>query len=400
MLQKLLVSFVIVLCCQNVESADSHWVKKTLTKNFFSEGASVADIDLDGHLDLISGFKWWRGPDFDESFEYREGQAFDPKGYSDHFFSFCADVNGDDRTDVVRIGFPGQNAVAYLNPQTPSENHRWNSFVLADQVANESPVMVDLIEGGLPELVCSRAGAFGYYQSTSDNPLDPWTWFSVTEGNVTAIPFGHGLGVGDVDGDGKLDVVDPTRWWRQPGIIDGKTLWKPEVWALEPYGSGGAQILIQDVDRDGLHDVITSHHAHGYGLSWFEQKLSEDGKRRFRRHPILGDKASDNAFGVVFSQLHALALSDIDDDGYLDVVTGKRWWAHGGNDPGGDQSPVLYWFSGAPSDQGDHLFKPTLVDDDSGVGTEVVVADLNGDGRVDIVSSSKRGISIHFQGSR
>ena len=270
------------------------------------------------------------------------------------------------------------------------------SHDIADQVSNESPAFVDLVEGGLPELVCSRDGAFGYYQAGAD-ATQPWKWHAVSAGGVTHKPFGHGLGVGDVDGDGRLDVLDPTRWWRQPESDKLDQQWEENVWSLERYGGGGAQILVHDFDGDGLNDIITSLNAHGYGLAWFAQKRSDEGGRRFIRQDILGDASIDNPYGVVFSQLHALALADVDGDGFQDLVTGKRYWAHGGKDPGGGQAPVLYWFSGAREKSGDVKFQPHFVDDQSGVGTEVVVTDLNADGMVEIISSNKRGVAIHFQ---
>ncbi len=389
-----LVSFLIT--CPAV--ADSAWRKQQLLAEFVSEGATAGDYDGDGNTDLASGAYWWAGPNFEQRFEYREVKVFSPSAYSDHFFSFSLDVDADGDTDIIEIGFPGQAATLHLNPGAARDVNRWTPKVIADQVSNESPVLVDLIAGGLPELACSRDTAFGYY-AAGDDPTQTWSWNAVSDNGESAKPFGHGMGVGDVDGDGLSDVIGVQDWWKQPETSTPATLWKKSRWAEERYGGGGAQILVNDVNRDGNPDIITSHNAHGYGISWFESKPTQDGSRRFLRHEILGDTSVANPYGVAFSQPHALALADIDRDGFDDLVTGKRWWAHGGHDVGGNQAPVLYWFNirlDANSKSGVD-FVPHLVDDSTGVGTEVLVVDLNQDARIDIVSANKRGVTIHLQ---
>ncbi|HRQ89625.1 MAG TPA: VCBS repeat-containing protein, partial [Bacteroidia bacterium] len=267
-------------------------------------------------------------------------------------------------------------------------------YPVADQVANESPHFIDLVPGGLPEIVCARENAYGYYEAGAD-PRQPWTWHAISETGEAATPFGHGLGVGDLNGDGRLDVVEKAFWYEQPAD-PGTGLWQKHQWAPIPYGGGGAQILVHDFDGDGDADIVTSYNAHAWGLGWFEQY--EPGK--FARHDLMGESSTQNPFGVVFSQMHAFALADIDGDGRMDFVTGRRHYAHQGRDPGGLQEPVLYWFRNRVSSEGEEgpiEFVPHLVHRDSGVGVEVKVADLNGDGRPDIVSSSKKGLAIHVQ---
>jgi hypothetical protein len=155
---------------------------------------------------------------------------------------------------------------------------------------------------------------------------------------------------------------------------------------------------VYDVNGDGKNDVITSLQAHGYGLAWFEQKA--DGS--FERHLIMGDKPEQNPYGVKFSQLHAVDLVDIDGDGLKDIVTGKRYWAHGA---AGDQEPgapaVVYWFQltrkAGPDGAKTAEFVPHLIDDDSGVGTQVMAGDVNGDKRPDIVVGNKKGTFVLLQ---
>ncbi len=372
-------------------SGEATWQTRRVHDVFYTEGAASGDIDGDGQPDIVAGPLWYRGPDFQEAYEITDVKSYPVEAYSDQFFNHVVDVNGDGLGDVIVIGFPGAAARLFLNPGTAAHDRVWTGREITGAVDNESPAMLDLIEGGLPEIVCGCNGQYGYYQA-GDDPTGNWTWNPISRPDACPGRFAHALGVGDVDGDGRLDVLDRLNWWQQPSSLAASEPWIVRRWAPEDYGSGGAQICVSDVDGDGDSDLVTSLNAHGFGLSWFEQ-ISLD---QFQQHPIMGASSLDNPYGVAFSQLHAVAMTDMNGDGIQDIVTGKRWMAHARHDPGVLQEPVLYWFQ-CRREEKQVEFVPHLIDTDSGVGVEVLVTDLNGDDRPDVVSSNKRGLSIHMQ---
>src|SRR5690606_25173586 len=143
-----------------------------------------------------------------------------------------------------------------------------------------------------------------------------------------------------LNADGRLDVIEKNGWWEQP---ETKTAGDWKHHSVEFAKEGGAQMYAYDVDGDGDNDVITSKHAHGYGLSWFEN-MSELNGVSFREHSIMGERPEENDYGITFSKLHATELADVDGDGVKDIVAGSRPWAPSNEDADSPQPAVLYWF--------------------------------------------------------
>ena len=362
--------------------------RQSLTKTYFSEGAGVGDLNADGKPDVVYGPYWFEGPEFKVSHEIYAPKPQPMNAYADHFFAWVHDFNGDGFNDVLTVGFPGTPAYVYENPgkEVAAAGH-WIKHQIFDWVSNESPAFTDITGDGKPELVCTRAGMFGYAEP-SGKDFDAWKFTRISE-VVAHERFGHALGLGDVDGDGKLDVMANNGWFKNPGPG------KQGLWDFEavPFCPGGADMFAYDVDADGLNDVITSLDAHGYGLVWWQQQKGADGQREFKRHLIMGSKPSENPYGIHISELHSVKMADINADGLQDIITGKTYWSHHRQSSEWDAGPVVYWFELRRSEKGVEWI-PHLADDASGIGRQIVIADVDSNQTPDIVVGGMLGCHV------
>ena len=400
---------------KTIHSFEKLWLDSV----YWSKGACFADMNMDGVSDAVSGPYWWEGPELITRHEiYDDKQTFvaempdgskktypgfhgvfgNKNAYStDNFFSFAYDFNGDGWNDLLTFGLPHTPGYLYLNPK--SKDKHWDRYTVFDQVDNESPTFADLTGDGKPELICNYQGNFGYASPDWNNPTKPWKFIAISE-NGEWPQYTHGMGIGDVDGDGHTDVLYNKGWWENPDSGKPGKTWDHHIVPFAPHGGktdGGAQMYVYDVNGDGLNDVISAIAAHGWGLAWYEQ-LKEKGPKgepTFKMHLFMNKKTTDNRYGIAFSQLHAVELVDIDGDGLKDIVTGKCLWAHGPHKgEGANDKADLYWFRLLRQNDGSVDWVPHLIDDDSGVGRQIGIGDVNTDGLPDIIIGNKKGTLV------
>ncbi len=344
--------------------------KHHIDRAFRSEGVAVADFNGNGILDIAAGNVYYAGPDWTMHPLDGEPREFSIKGYSDAFLCFADDITGNGWNDLVVVGFPGHHTYWWENPG--ADGGSWKRHLAVEQTGNESPHYVDLTGDGRKELIFMH-GSQCALARPGPNPREPWIIEPIAGPQDPGA--GHGLGVGDVNGNGRLDVLSPNGWWEAPPNRAARP------WRFHPatlYGE--AQLCVGDFDGDGRNGVLGSS-AHAYGIYWNRQ--TADGWKTFR-------------IDDTHSQTHAIHLADLTGNGLVDFVTGKRFWAHNGYDPGSYEPSVLCWYELRVRD-GQPAWIRHEIDDDSGVGLHFEIVDVNGNGLLDIVTSNKKGVFLFEQ---
>jgi hypothetical protein len=384
------------------EQVSSHFRMQRIDDFYYSWGAAAADINHDGVLDVVTGPYYYMGPDYTTRREIYLARTVNPSTEYPNasMQTFAADFNGDGWPDVLDMGAIGQPLHLYINPK--GENRRWDEYDVVPAVHKEVSLLKDIDGDGKPEYIYGGEGYLRYAKPDPANPTGPWVVHTISEQGPWGA--GHGIGVGDINGDGRMDMVDPYGWFEQPAAGSGKETWTYHPVAFGKWtghaSPGGAEMAVYDVNGDGLNDVVTVMQAHGWGISWFEQKRDAAGKISFVEHPVIGDFSFKNAGGATVSELHGTGVADLDGDGIPDFIAGKRYWSHLDDytDPDAYGAPVLYWFKTVrnPKAPGGAEFVPDLIHNRSGAGNAVLAVDLNGDGAIDVITTTDRGTFIFW----
>lgn len=352
--------------------------KHTITSDFIAEGAAIGDVNKDGKKDILAGAYWFEAPNWTKH-EIMPPKVFSWKdGYSDSFLNFSADVNQDGWVDLIRIDIAAKPAVWYENPKNKSGH--WIARQIYPSIGNESPLFVDIDGDGRLDLLANDPENKQVIWLSQPRKKGDFEWeknIISSDPEIATHMYTHGLGYGDINGDGKPDVIVKNGWW------EGTDHPKTRNWKFHPanLSQDCAQMYVYDVNKDGLNDVLSSS-AHNYGVWWHEQGKDAQGNTTWTEHEISRD----------FSQSHGLGFKDVNGDGFPDLVTGKRWYAHNGGDPGAQDASLVYWYELKPGKNPTWI--PHQIDTEAGAGLHVEIEDMNKDGLPDIVTGNKKG--VHF----
>lgn len=359
------LSAVVVLIA--ARSPEIPFERKTIDLGI-SETCAIADFNNDGRLDIFSGDAWYENP------TWKRHEVRRLKEYGTYLASLCdlpLDVDGDGWMDIVSSGWHSERIWWSRNPGKPGAI--WEDRVIEQGFPVEFSFLVDLDNDGkqrelLPE--------FGDVNA-------PTAWYEVVNGTwkkhiVSPKSYGHGIGAGDVNGDGRNDIVTPQGWLEAPPDP------RSGNWKFHPEFDLGMTsfIYVIDINEDGLPDLLTAN-AHNYGIFWMEQRADHT----WVKHMI--DES--------WSQPHALTLADLNGDGRKELLTGKRFMAHDGHDPGAHDPLGIYWYEYHKAEDGKSVvWSRHIIDYGSraGGGMQIPVADINGDGRPDFAVGGKSGLFL------
>lgn len=358
-----------------IDTAPIQFRKQMIAAESF-ESVGVFDVNKDQKLDLVSGAFWYEGPLFVKRHVIAQPRRFGE--YYDDFSTVPMDVDGDGWIDFITGGW-NDNSVNWRKNPGNGESE-WKEFKIGETGNIETTRAWDIDGDGILEIVPNNPGkslrVFKLIVDAAGKGTGKFQAYQLWDTQ------GHGLGFGDINGDGRGDIVLNTGWLEAPkNPFADKWVFHQEF----NMQSASIPVIITDVNGDGKNDCIAGK-GHDYGLDWYEQKIDPAGKRSWLKHPI-------DPFN---SQYHTMAWEDLDNDGKKELITGKRYRAHNEKDPGSFDPIGLYYFQWNGESFSKQVISYGPFGEGKGTGIYFEVVDLRGTGRKDIIVAGKDGLYVFF----
>ena len=354
------------------------WTRHVIAQGFRNQSAAAGDFSGAGHLDVISGdiendrkINLFRAPDWKPTL-LRSGIRV--------IQSAALDVDGDGQVDYIGAQYrPG--LIFWLehpkNPLTdPWTFHLIDDFTKGGVDGVHGLALADLDGDGRPELLATSGWNDGDFPDSiawfriPKDPRNAARWERFILANHDAPGFGHYLGVGDVNRDGRIDVASAGKagpdgnwfaWWEHP--VDVTKPWTKHM--ISRNQEGATNILIVDLNGDGKPDFLASR-GHGAGVVWFEAP-------DWKPHEI----------NTTYVGPHGLAAGDINGDGRPDFAVCSK------------DSGILAWFE----NDGRGNFTEHRIHEDQST-YEVRLVDMNGDGALDILVAGQESQNVVWYENR
>lgn len=384
----LCLAALLVLSGSSLPAGEPTFRKHDINARSPFEAAGVFDVDRDGDLDIVSGAQWYEAPEWTP---HKVRDVAKVGTYYNCFSTIPMDVDGDGDTDFISCSYFGKNVGWVENPGDKTKE--WTYHNVDEPGPSEAAVAVDLTGDGEPEILPNTVNTIVFYQPRGKGEFKKFDF-----GNEAA---GHGVGTGDVNGDGRVDLLTPKGWFEAPEDRDSGTWpWHGE-WNL---GATGIQILARDIDGDGLSDVVWGM-GHARGLFWMRQQKGSGEERTWSDRMTIDPK---------LTSVHTLLWTDLNGDGKdNELLTGKRVYAHEREEGDVEGSVVAYYrydreakawkrfplFEGepaahAPADPAQRDAQTDFPQGTAGTGLEMVVIDIDRDGDLDVVCPGKSGLYL------